>query len=89
MRMHLTVLVFAALPLAGCEQDRSADYYAQHLDEARETLSRCQANGQAGGNCGNATTAIARAAREQFEQERQKTQKNIENGSIFPMWNGK
>ncbi|QHD70843.1 EexN family lipoprotein (plasmid) [Sphingobium yanoikuyae] len=90
MRKCLIVLAFAALPLAACgEDEKSVEYYMQHLDEAREKAGRCQSNGDAGVNCGNAAVAIQRAAREQFERDRARTDKAIKDGSIFPTWNGK
>ena len=90
MRKCFAVLAFAALPLAACgEAEKSVEYYKQHLDEAREKSARCQSNGDAGVNCGNASVAIQRAAREAFDRDRARTKKNIEDGSIFPTWNGK
>lgn len=89
MRKRLAIIVFAALPLAACEQPKSVEYYIAHLPEARETLARCQSLGKAGENCGNAGVAITRAARAQFERDRARTQENIESGAIWPTWNGK
>lgn len=77
------------LALAGCDQTRSVDYYLQHGDEAREVLARCQAEGSAGDNCGNAAAAITRKAREEFEAGRRKAQDNIRSGAWQPEWNGK
>ncbi|SEK03739.1 hypothetical protein SAMN05518849_13139 [Sphingobium sp. AP50] len=90
MRKCFIILVCAALPLAACgEKEKSVEYYKLHLDEAREKVGRCQSNGDAGVNCGNAAVAMKRAAQEKFERERARTEKNIKDGSIFPTWNGK
>jgi hypothetical protein len=64
------MLMCAALPLAGCgEEAKSVEYYKKHLTEAREKAARCQSNGDAGDNCGNAAVAIQQTAREQFERD--------------------
>ncbi|MBV2148306.1 EexN family lipoprotein [Sphingobium sp. AR-3-1] len=90
MRKCFAILAAAALPLAACgEAEKSVDYYLKHLDEAREKTARCQSNGDAGVNCGNAAVAIKRNAEEQFKRERARTEKNLKNGSIWPTWNGK
>jgi hypothetical protein len=84
------MLMCAALPLAGCgEEAKSVEYYKKHLTEAREKAARCQSNGDAGSNCGNAAVAIQQTAREQFERDRARTEKNLKSGSIWPTWNGK
>ena len=90
MRKCLIILMCAALPLAACgEKAKSVEYYKKHLTEAREKAARCQSNGDAGDNCGNAAVAIQQTAREQFERDRARTQKNLKSGAIWPTWNGK
>ena len=80
--------LIASILTACGEEPKSVEHYVQHVDEAREKVGRCQANGDAGLNCGNASTAIQRVAREQFERDRAKTDKALKEGSIFPTWNG-
>ena len=70
-------LILAALTgpliLAACAQaaPRSSEYFAEHLDEAREVVSGCRDGAVRGEECANAGMAVEEAdAKERFRRFR-------------------
>lgn len=81
--------LLGAVGLAGCQQAKSVDWYKAHRVEAEEVETRCLANGSAGEDCGNAAIALKALRAEDFARAQEATAKKIEDGSMWPGWNGK
>lgn len=74
MTMNVILAVLAGpFGLAACSQatPRSSEYFAEHLDEAREVVSGCRDGTVRGEECANAGLAVEEAdAKERFRRFR-------------------
>lgn len=71
-KLMLAVLV-SAFGLASCAktEPRSAEYFADHLDEARQIVASCRDGTVRGEECANASMAVEEAeAKERFRRFR-------------------
>ena len=84
----VAAVVLAASCLVACQQAKSVDWYKAHRAEAEEVETRCMANGAVGEDCGNAALALKALRAEDFARAQAATQKKIEDGSMWPSWNG-
>jgi hypothetical protein len=65
--MKLPFLVATIVILSACSrQPRSEEYFAAHLDEARQIVAECQKGSAHGEECGNADYAIKLAHAEEM-----------------------
>lgn len=64
-----TIAGFALLAGCSAPEPRSAEYFAAHLDEAREIVAGCTDGSIRGGECTNANLAVEEAkARERLRR---------------------
>lgn len=73
MKKVILVVLAAAQGLAGCgkAEPRSTQYFAEHLDEAREIVAGCRDGSTRGQECENANLAVEEAdAKERFRRFR-------------------
>lgn len=73
MKKVILVVLAAAQGMTGCgkAEPRSTQYFAEHLDEAREIVARCGDGSMRGEECANANLAVEEAdAKERFRRFR-------------------
>jgi len=73
MKKVILAMLTGPLSLTACAQaaPRSSEYFAEHLDEAREVVSGCRDGTVRGEECTNAGMAVAEAdAKERFRRFR-------------------
>jgi len=73
MKKLILVALAAAQGLTGCgkAEPRSTQYFAEHLNEAREVVAGCRDGSTRGQECANAGLAVEEAdAKERFRRFR-------------------
>lgn len=68
-----TLMLVSSLAACGKAEPRSTQYFAAHLDEARELVASCRDGSARGDECTNADMAVQEAdAKERFRKFRGK-----------------
>lgn len=73
MRKVILAVLTGPLSLAACAQaiPRSSEYFAEHLDEARQIVTGCRDGTVRGEECANAALAVEEAdAKDRFRRFR-------------------